>query len=252
MRQRWFSGPEARFAQDMQKRLLLHALAAWPRRGTSLVEIDCGRGNFLPLFWQCGFDLTATEHEAEARATAQARAPKGVEVVAAATDHLPFADRHFDWAVLHLEKPGPDIMPTLQEAHRVAARGLAVTFWNRASLPALLRCLSLRTMPWPARPMSWWYVWQRLQRLEAFARSIHATLTGPLGSWNRQCPLAACNGWLARLPLGAWCIIRLDLAPLPGRRGLPLRLRQEALRKPEPVMEFGNTPDTVNPRRSSL
>ena len=251
MRHPWFSGPEARFAQDMQKRLLQHSLAAWPRRGTSLVEIACGRGDFLPLFWQCGFDLTATEHEAEARAAAQARAPAGVEVLAAAVDHLPFADKQFDWAVLHLEGPRPDIMAALHEAHRVAARGLAVTFWNQTSLPALLRGLSLRTMPWPAPPLPWWRVWRRLRQFDAFAQSLHATLCGPLGSWNRHCPLAACNNWLQGLPLGAWCAIRLDLAPLRGQRGLSLRLRQEALHKPEPVMEFGNTPNTVNPRRSS-
>ena len=106
MKQHWFSGPEARFALQMQKNLLQHSLAVWPRRGATLLDVNCGAGLFLPLLWECGFDVTGAEHSPELRNRAVQNAPVGTEIQAAAAEHLPYADNSFDWVVLHLDVPG--------------------------------------------------------------------------------------------------------------------------------------------------
>ena len=83
------------FSLQMQKLLLQHSIAAWPRRGRTLLEINCGRGDFLPLLWECGFDMTATESNPDLRAEAGRMADRA-EVLAATDDHLPFDDGEFD------------------------------------------------------------------------------------------------------------------------------------------------------------
>lgn len=254
MSKKWFTGPEARFAQALQKELLQHSMAPWHRRGAALLDINCGDGLFLPLLWQCGFDVSGTERSPQARTQAMQAAPKGTEIQAAAADHLPFADKSFDWAVLHLDgTAAPDVEAAVREALRVTTRGLAVTFWNAVSLPNLLRRLTLRSMPWPGTAHAWWPIWRLLSGFNAFKMTLQSTLCGPIGSWHRQCPMAPWNSRLRSLPLGAWCIIRLDLAPLRGQRGLALRLRHARLHNPEPVMEYGSSSlrQTVNKEGNS-
>lgn len=244
MKQRWFSGPEARFALNLQKTLLQHSLAAWPRRGMTLLDINCGAGLFLPMLWESGFDVTGCEHSPALRARAVQNAPTGIEIQAAAEDHLPFADKSYDWSVLHLDVPGRQttlkVESAIQEALRVTARGLSITFWNSASLPALLQKLILRSIPWPAPALPWWRIWRLMGSSGHYRSTVLSTLIGPPGSWNRQCPISRCNSCLRTLPLGAWCVLRFDMSPLRGSRGLPLRLKRETLRSPAPVMEYGS------------
>ena len=109
------------FSLQMQKLLLQHSIAAWPRRGRTLLEINCGGGDFLPLLWECGFDMTATESNPDMRADAGRMADRA-EVLAATDDHLPFDDGEFDWVVLHLVSAGGQSARTaMAEALRVAA-----------------------------------------------------------------------------------------------------------------------------------
>ena len=69
------------YALHMQKQLVQHCLAPWPRRGRTLLEVNCGRGELLPLLWEYGFDMTATEHNPELRAEASRMADRA-EVLA--------------------------------------------------------------------------------------------------------------------------------------------------------------------------
>ena len=116
--------------------LLLSMLAPWPRRGRELLVIGCGAGHVLPPLWQSGFDLSACEASPALREQARRRAPQGVEIEAASPDWLPFADNSFDWVLLRADELPPAALPAaLSEACRVAACGLALTFWNSASLP---------------------------------------------------------------------------------------------------------------------
>ena len=254
MEKQWSSDPTGRFALSLQMRLLQQSLAAWPRRGASLLEINCGEGLFLPLLWECGFDVTGTERTPCLRAQAAINAAAKAEVEAAADDHLPFEDNEFDWVVLHVTAADGDALAaSVREALRVAARGLAVTFWNTASLPGFCRRLSGRKAVWPAPGHSWWRVWRLLRGFRTGRLTSLSTLAGPMRTWNRQCAAAPCSTWLRGLPLGAWSIIRLDLAPLRPVTPLPLRLGRGRLRRPEPALECGqkNLASPLNKRRKS-
>ena len=159
MEKEWSESRAGRFALSLQMRLLQQCLAAWPRRGKSLLEVNCGEGLFLSLLWECGFDVTGTELTPALRARAAATAPAGTEVEAAADDHLPFEDNAFDWVVLHVTAAdGDGLAASAREALRVAARGLTVTFWNAASLPWLCRRLSGHKTVWPEPAYCWWRI----------------------------------------------------------------------------------------------
>jgi len=228
------------FVLHMQKLLLQHCLAPWPRRGRALLEINCGQGMFLPLLWECGFDVTATEAAPEPRAEA-CRVGARAEVLAAADDHLPFEDAEFDWVVLHLTSPSMDTAEqALREALRVAAAGLIVTFWNAASLPFMLHRLKNRKTPWPEPAFCWWQVWKTLHGLAAGNFCGASALAGPQGTWLATCPLAGCNRVLPWLPLGSWGGIRVDLARSRPVTPLPLRLGRRRLPRPEPALECGH------------
>ena len=245
------AAPARGFVRNAQKDLLQHSLAVWPRREHQLLEVNCGDGVFLPLLWNCGFDVTATERAPELRAAACARLGPRVEVLAAAADHLPFENDAFHWCVLHLDAAAlADTAPMLAEALRVTARGLAVTFWNAASPAYAVHRLTGRKQPWPGTARCWWALWRQMRRLAAGRLHGGSALVLPRGFWRGGCCEAVQRGSGPRwLPLGAWGVIRLDLAP-PGRvTPLPLRLKPGRLPRPEPVMEYGpRTSLPSNPR----
>lgn len=198
--------------------LLLSMLAPWPRRGRELLVIGCGAGHVLPPLWQSGFDLSACEASPALREQARHRAPQGVEIEAAAPDWLPFADNSFDWVLLRADELPPAALPAaLGEACRVAACGLVLTFWNSASLPWLTWRLHGRRHAWPGHSMPFWTAWRLLA---ARPGRLHAAscLWRPACRWHHGTKMRAAA--LSRLPFGAWCVLRLDMAP--RRTGTPL------------------------------
>lgn len=213
--------------------LLLSMLAPWPRRGRELLVIGCGAGHVLPPLWQSGFDLSACEASPALREQARHRAPQGVEIEAAAPDWLPFADNSFDWVLLRADELPPAALPAaLGEACRVAACGLVLTFWNSASLPWLTWRLHGRRHAWPGHSLPFWTAWRLLA---ARPGRLHAAscLWRPACRWHHGTKMRAAA--LSRLPFGAWCVLRLDMAP--RRTGTPLRLRPR-LDTSRPVMEY--------------
>ncbi|MDR2743591.1 MAG: class I SAM-dependent methyltransferase [Desulfovibrio sp.] len=217
--------------------LLQNCLAVWPRRGKRLLEINCGEGFFLPVLWQCGFDVTATEHEHGLRNRALAHVGFRAEIMASSDDCLPFEDDAFDWVILHAAaKNWPAFENSLAEALRVATGGLAVAFWNSASLSyALYRLGNSRFWPWPR--YNCFSVWRKLKRHGMGSLTSLSTLSGPVRAWNRI------HGGILRqtvthvLPLGAWCIIRMDIAPPGFVTPLPLRLRNARFAPPATALE---------------
>ena len=239
----------ARFVLATQLRVLERALAAWPRRDTALLEVNCGTGALLPFLWGTGFEVDAVEPEPAARARAQTRCPTAT-VMAGSADDLPVEDETYDWVLLHLREPAR-LDAALAEARRVARRGFAVTFWNRHSLGGL--CARLARSPLPGPATTWWEVRTALRRMEG-APAAHATaslsaLAAPVNTWRRASPLACCNRWLTGLPVGAWGVFRCFLGATGGLTPLALRLgarfgrgMDERLSAPEPVLECGRKP----------
>ena len=226
----------ARFILSLQLGLLQRALAPWPRRATRLLEINCADGAYLPFLWHSGFEITATEANARLREEAQSH-ELDTDIRAASDDDLPFEDDFFDWAILHI-LPRADVRleDSVQECLRIARRGLLFSFWNSSSLPALCWRLGHR-QPWPPNALALHKVWSCVRNLHLGDMSVMSTLGAPFFSWREKRFLKRLNSAFYFLPLGAWCLIRLDL----GKPKLvtPLRLRLEnIMAQAMPAMEY--------------
>jgi hypothetical protein len=208
--------------------LLQSSLAVWPRRGKRLLEINCGEGYFLPVLWECGFDVTATERDPRLMESALKRVGTRVEVLASSGGNLPFEDDAFDWVVLHVATDGrADLEDSLEEAMRVATGGLAVTFWNSASWPYMVHKLKNGKF-WPHPRYNCLDMWHRLKKYGLGNLNSLSALSGPVRFWNRERP--GFFGQMTKhvLPFGAWCIIRADIAPSRTMTFLPLRFDKAA------------------------
>lgn len=228
--------PEARrWAMRRQISLLQRALAAWPRRQAPLLEVNCGNGAFLPLLWQWGFDAQGAEACAVLRQTAQRRHVPGLQVHAADDADLPFDNDAFDWVILHLISGSQErIARALQECCRLARRGFMVTFWNSASLPALLWRMGHKK-PWLASSAPWRQMLRMVRALNLGHVASFSTLLPPVCAW--RWPLSAMTTSSSLAAPGAWCALRLDLGSAAPATPLPLRLGA-ALKQAEPAMEY--------------
>lgn len=217
--------PDRQYVSAMQQQLLQKALAPWPRRNKPLLVVNCGDGIFLPMLWQSGFDLAATEYEEKARNLAMAKKISGLQIFPAQEDDLPFEEDYFDWAIIHLRN-AEKINLIIKEALRVAKRGIMITFWNRSSLS-----LFWESFFWHSKkkdslingtvPFS--NVWKSLKKQGAGRLVFFSALLTPMFAWNWQCPLAAINACFNKMPFGAWCIIRLDIANIHPITPLPIK-----------------------------
>lgn len=201
-----------------------------------MLEVNCGNGAFLEFLWHCGFDIHASEQDPELRIRAQNRAVPQLEVYASPPDDLPFENDSFDWVIIHLASNQPDsLLSCLQEGSRLARRGLLATFWNSASLPALAWNAGNRKS-WSDNAVSWWRVFKILHNLRMGRLATFSTLMAPTCYWKKQWKI----GGTSTLPLGAWCLVRMDMAPLAPVTPLPLRVGA-ALGRQQPALEpFNN------------
>lgn len=225
-----------KFASRMQQVVLEAALAPWPRRHAPLLEVNCGNGAFLRFLWDCGFDVEAAEADPALRQKAASHNLPGLEIHAAHDNDLPFENDSFDWVIIHLKSGEPEaIAACANEALRVARRGFLITFWNWASVAALLWNLTHKKA-WLDNSTSWWRVWRIVHGLKVGRISTVSAIFSPMGFWKHY----QSEGAAIKLPLGAWCAVRLDLvAPIPATP-LPLRLG-DALSSPQPALEpFNN------------
>ncbi|MDR3319818.1 MAG: class I SAM-dependent methyltransferase [Desulfovibrio sp.] len=231
--------------------LLQSSLAVWPRRGKSLLEVNCGDGHFLSMLWECGFDVTATEHDVWLRDRALEHAGFRAEVVAAADDHLPFEGDAFDWVILHAAASDLKAFEnSLDEALRVAAGGIAVTFWNSASLPYMLHRFG-RGKFWPWPTYNCFGVWRKLKKYSMGRLTLLSTLSGPVNIWNRRYAGILRQACGHVMPLGAWCIIRMNIAPSGFVRPLPLRLDNTRFVSPEPLLECRRANNVIRNNKSN-
>ena len=216
--------------ESLQISLLTESLASWWRKGAAVLDINCGDGRFLPPLLQRGCNVEATEPAPDVREQAHALANGRVDVVAASDDSLPYADNYFDYAVLHLASAdGQRLAASLAEMARVAERGIAVTFWNSASLGGLGNCAGQATASLP-----WWQVRAALKRMGLGRYAAESTLCLPPATWHEGSALAGANSLCGCLPVGAWMVARLDLKP--RQTGTPLTLRVPFLRSGETAM----------------
>lgn len=229
-----------RFAMASQLALLEKALAPWPRRQAPLLEVNCGNGAFLPFLWRSGFDVQGVEADISLRRHAQRAKVPNLEIFAASDDDLPFDNDSFDWVILHLKPATRDqFKAVIRESSRLARRGFMLTFWNSASLAAMYwRLLNKKT--WMTGATSWNEAVRQIKTLGLGHITVLSSLCLPGCLWHPPWPSDAFS--FLGVPLGAWCIIRLDMGTTTPATPLPLRIGSSLTpsQSPQTVMEYTN------------
>lgn len=130
----WFETEAGRFAFLQEKKLIQHLVSAWPRRKQSLLDIGCGTGVFLQLFWESGFDVYGMDSSAGMLARARQKMGHRVDLHLGKAQHLPFDDNEFDFSsiitVLEFCRE-PDRV--IREAARVSKKGMLICHLNKTS-----------------------------------------------------------------------------------------------------------------------
>lgn len=224
------AGP-MRIALDGRRILLEQALAAWPRRGTTLVEINCGAGFLQQSLRADGFDVTGCEPSDFLRRRFAEVNGSHFTVEAGHSDLLPFDSESFDWGILHLgECLSPQqIDASLRELLRVVSLGFAITFWNRTSLASRSASFPPDFPLYPA-----WSILRRLAWHGLGTFRARSALSGPVSTWR-----AADAGLLTAgekfwglvnrplpLPTGFCCVFRVELGPRLPMTMRPLRVKR--------------------------
>ncbi|WP_461210807.1 class I SAM-dependent methyltransferase [Desulfocurvus sp. DL9XJH121] len=215
----WFQTPEGSFALSRERRLIERLVSPWPRRGQRLLDVGCGPGVFMKLFWEMGFDVSGLDASPDMLGAARRRLGPHAAYHLGRAEHLPFGDDEFDYVSLltvleFCENP----LTALREARRVAKYGILVAFLNRYSLYYYSHGVS---WPWKggsgALIEARWFSCREVRRLVLEATgpkpiSCGAVLPGPIWSWRETPPFGWLNRWVYPLPLGAYGALRVDFA----------------------------------------
>ncbi len=212
----WFRTPTGAFALEREKRLLHNLISPWPRRGQRLLEVGCGTGLFLEMFWENGFDVTGLDLSPAMLAASRQRMGSRVDLHLGNADHLPFEDESYDFvAILTVLEFVEDPLKALEEAARVARKGLLVTFLNRNSLYYLETGFQ-----WPFTGKSLlrgtrWQSWRQMRHLLAQAcepkrMTFRSVLPGPMFTWRECPPFRWLNNGVLPLGMGGYCGCRAD------------------------------------------
>ena len=208
----WFDTPEGRFALDRETRLLQAVLAGWPRRGHKLLEIGCGTGLFLEILYQMGFDVTGMDSSPEMVMAARKRLRNRAELHLGVGEHMGYCDNEFDyaflWSVLEFTED-PKMM--LEEAARVAEKGLLIGFLNKNSLYYTMNIKNTDSTMGKGH----WHTWCEMQDLIKKATGFRPTLArsvlpGPTQTWKSSGLCDVVNKRLYPPSLGAFSAVRVD------------------------------------------
>jgi len=237
--EQWHASPRGSFVLAQQKQLLQHVMSHWPRRGCSILDVGCGTGLFSEFLWESGFDVSCLAQNQSMLETAQARLAHKASYQVGVAGHLPFDDHTFDYVALlgGLEEPDEPRV-ALEEALRVAARGVVLGFFNACSLARLAQimpCGSSNRIP-QTRWLGLASLWRLLRRLPDIRRRIRfgAVLLGPPCSWRKGEICGFFNKLRVPLPVGAYAALSITLGPALPLTALPLRLRKSRLEEASP------------------
>lgn len=208
----WFDTAEGRFALDQEARLLQAVLAGWPRRGHKLIEIGCGTGLFLEMLYQMGLDVTGVDSSPEMIMAARKRFNNRASLHLGHGEHMGYSDNEFDyaflWSVLEFTDE-PEAM--LEEAARVAEKGLLIGFLNKNSL---YYTMNVRNSGGTMSKANW-HTWCEMQDLIKRATGFRPTmarsvLPGPTQTWKKTGACKLINSGLFPPSLGAFTAVRVD------------------------------------------
>ena len=217
----WFDTVEGAIALQAEKRLVESLVSGWRRRGYSLLEVGCGPGLMMELFWEAGFDVTGLDASPAMLAAARRRMTTRADLHVGNAEHLPFDDNSFDYVSLmtvleFVESPET----ALSEAFRVATRGVLLTMLNKWSFYYLshgIRCCGHRGI---LREAIWRhpFAMRKLVRKAAGKHplTMRSILPGPVQTWRPGVPWKWLNSMMCPFGFGSYAGIRVDLCNVVG------------------------------------
>jgi ubiquinone/menaquinone biosynthesis C-methylase UbiE len=216
----WVLSPKGQYALERERKLLTRMVAPWPRRRQKLLDVGCGTGIFLEMFWDAGFDVTGLDSSPSMLAKSRERLGSRADLHLSRAEDLPFEDKEFDYSVLiTLLEFTNDPLQVIRESARVARTGILIGFLNRHSLYYLTNGRSgagsstLQRGNWYSYPQMRRLVTAALGPKHILARSI---LPGPPSSWRNSMLFSQFNSRILPPMLGAFMAMRVDLTGEPA------------------------------------
>lgn len=214
--EKWFDSPAGQFALEAEARLLQAMLAGWPRRGHRLLEIGCGTGLFLEILYAMGFDVTGLDASPDMVEAARKRLGKRAEIQVGDGELTPFSDNEFDyvfiWSALEFTKD-PEAM--LEEAARVAEKGLLIGFLNKNSLYYAMNVRTSSGHMSRGRWLTWCSIQDLIRRATGFRPTMaRSVLPGPMQTWRDTGLRKWVNSRIYPPFVGAFTAVRVDFVNL--------------------------------------
>lgn len=248
----WYATTAGSHALFRERMLIAHMLTSWPRRNQTLLDMGCGAGHFLEMFWNAGFDVTGVDEQEECLALARKKIGHRATLRQSNLERLPFDDDDFDFVTLvtaleHTKDPDA----VLREAFRVATHGVLVLFFNSWSLYRFERTgnpvAGKKARPGASGPentsgvlesfagplwLSPFRVFRMILRESGKRPSaFRSTLFRPSWFWRGEDPPRWSLGRTNIFPFGAVAAFRVDLSPLSGTTiKIPARRPIQAIR----------------------
>ena len=212
----WFETEAGQFAFAQEKRLIQYLVSSWPRRRQSILDIGCGTGVFLELFWEAGFDVYGID--ASARMLARARGKMGhrADLYLGKAEYLPFDDNEFDFsAIITVLEFCKDPQRVLEEAARVSKKGILLCFLNKNS-PYYLSKKFFRSGRTGITSTARWFTHREIKNMvteilgpkNTFSLSV---LPGPRSMWRDRSLLGRINKVFWPPCMGAFVGMRIEI-----------------------------------------
>ncbi|MGD9158260.1 MAG: methyltransferase domain-containing protein [Desulfobacteraceae bacterium] len=164
--EKWSSSPKGLRMESFVERMISETLK--PFKHESVLDVGCGSGNHLLLASRLGMDITGIDASPYMISLARNRLGNKCELKKANAEDIPYEDNEFDLVFLintieFLDDP----LPVLEEAGRVAKRGIFMVTFNSISRYCRWQkiCgLFNRNLFSQARPYSLWEIKRLINR----------------------------------------------------------------------------------------
>jgi len=129
----WQKSPEGLLFDRLSSELIVRLMR--PKKGERVLDIGCGAGNHLLLFYRLGLDVTGLDASPYMVDIAKSRLGSKASFKIGSAEDLPFEDNEFDIATLILTLEFlDDPLAALSEAGRVAKNKVFIGVLNGLSL----------------------------------------------------------------------------------------------------------------------
>ena len=211
----WFETPSGRAAFGLQKDLLLRLLR--PRAGERLLDVGCGDGTYLEVFYRAGMSVSGLDPSPAMLDRARRRMGHRADLFPGRAEDLPFDDGEVDAvSLITCLEFVDDPAAALGEAMRVARSRVLIGVLNSASLTGLARRIEgLFTDSFynRARFFSLWELQGLLSRLTEPARIRWGSVQLLPVGWTERAAGFESQPWLQSIdPFGAFLGIAAEVS----------------------------------------